>query len=386
MKVRFFLFALFIMILSALPAFAQEDCSELFKAELENLSGVESVIRNKSGFLAILDNSNRKKAVSIVSKINKLRKSGNGQCDFSGTAVVVMDDNFDQIKSVSSNALSKNEITRLLYDYVYKLSPVQVEENLKGYQKLSELAPKDKYYKARVEHYTNRSELVKTRAEYIARCVKEFPKDKKILNLKVKRDFYLFVVAGNTPLKTAQKFMDRVAKEIPRPDKKMCVIAYNADLNSRQTSCPAEYQQMLHSNEEELLMRHVQSLPGYKVQQNINGYTALKKLNPSSTLYTKKLDIYEEKEIGLQRFLNLRTASGDKLISRSSNRGATLYATISKQALDGKSDSANHKLFRLLTDYYAVSGYAYKKCVLKDSVGKTLGTISCDKSRCTFKQ
>jgi len=180
--------------------------------------------------------------------------------------------------------------------------------------------------------------------------------------------------------------MDRVAKEIPRPDKKMCVIAYNADLNSRQTSCPAEYQQMLHSNEEELLMRHVQSLPGYKVQQNINGYTALKKLNPSSTLYTKKLDIYEEKEIGLQRFLNLRTASGDKLISRSSNRGATLYATISKQALDGKSDSANRKLFRLLTDYYAVSGYAYKKCVLKDSVGKTLGTISCDKSRCTFKQ
>lgn len=386
MKIRYYIFTLFIMILSALPAFAQEDCADLFKAELESISGVESVIRNKTGFLTILGNSNRKKAVAVVSQINKLRKHSSGQCDFSGVAVAVMDNSFDQIKSISSQSLSQKDVARLLYDYVYKLSPIQVEENLKGYQKLSELDPKNAYYKARVEHYTNRYELVKTRADYIDRCLKEFPKDKNILNLEIKRDFYLFVVAGDTPLKTARDFMDRIAREIPRPDKKMCVIAYNAELDKRSASCPDEYQQMLGSNEEELLMRHVQSLPGYKMQQNINGYTALKKLNPNSTLYTKKLDVYEAKEKGLQRFLNLRTASGEKLISKSGSRGDTLYATINKQALDGKSESANRTLFRLLTDYYAVSGYAYKKCVLKNSGGQTLGTISCNKSSCTFKQ
>ena len=374
------------MIFSALPAFAQEDCSDLFKSELENISGVESVTQNKSGFLAILDNSNRKKAVRVASKINKLRKQENGQCDFSGVAVAVMDKDFGLIKTISSKSLSKKDLSRLLYDYVYKLSPVQVEENLKGYQKLSELDPTNKYYIARIKHYTDRSELVKTRAEYIARCLKEFPKEKNILNIKVKRDFYLFVVAGETPLITAQEFMDKVAKETPRPDKNMCVIAYNANLSKRQTSCPAEYQQMLDPNEEELLMRHVQSLPGYKLQQNINGYAALKKLNPSSTLYTKKLDAYEVKAKGLQRFFNLRTVSGEKLISTSSNRGGTLYTTISKQALDGKSESANRKLFRLLTNYYEISGYAYKKCVLKNTGGKTLGVISCNKSGCTFKQ
>ncbi len=84
--------------------------------------------------------------------------------------------------------------------------------------------------------------------------------------------------------------------------------------------------------------------------------------------------------------MNLYINSGEKLISKSSNRGATLYATINSNALDGKSASANLKLLKLITDYYAASGYAYKKCVLKNSAGKTLGTISCANSRCTFKQ
>ncbi|WP_320006972.1 hypothetical protein [Maridesulfovibrio sp.] len=385
MKVRIFLFILFILF-STLPAFAQEDCSDQFKTELEHISGVEAVTQNKSGFLAILDNSNHKKTVTITSKINKLRKKRNGQCDFSGVAIAVIDNNFESIKNVSPKTLSNKDLAGLLYNYVYKLSPVQVEENLKGYQKLSELDPEEKYYKSRIEHYTNRSELLKTRAEYIARCLKDYPKDKDILDLKIKRDFYLFVVAGETPLKTAEKFMDKIAEEIPRPEKKMCVIAYNADLSNRETSCPDEYRPMLDSTEEELLMRHVQSLPGYKVLQNINGYAALKKLNPGSTLYTQKMDAYRAKEKGLQHFFNLRTVSGDKLISTNSNRAGTLYATINKQALEGKSESANHKLFRLLTDYYAVSGYAYKKCVLKNSGGETLGTITCNKSGCTFKK
>ncbi|NDV26078.1 hypothetical protein [Desulfovibrio sp. JC010] len=385
MKARHTLIALFILTISALPAFAQEDCPDVFKAELENISGIDAVVQNDGGFLAILKKGSKKRAVSIISQINKLRKNSAGECDFSGTAVAIMDSDLEQLKSKSSASMSKGDVTKLLYDHVYKLSPVQVAENLRGYEKLSELAPHNSYYKARKEHYAKRAELVKTRAEFIARCIKAFPKDQKIVNLKVKRDFYLFVVAGDTPLKTAEAFMDRIAQETPRPEKKMCVIAYSADLGKRKTSCPVEYQEMLNSNEEELLMRHVQSLPGYKVQQNINGYKALKKINPNSTLYTKKLAAYESKQEGLQRFLNLRIASGDKLISKDSNRGSTLYATINSKALDGKSASANKRLYRLLTDYYAASGYAYKKCVLKGAAGKTLGTISCGNSRCSFK-
>ncbi len=130
--------------------------------------------------------------------------------------------------------MSKNELTKLLYDYVYKLSPVQVDENLKGYEKLSELAPQNNYYKTRKQHYSKRAELVKTRAEYIARCLKEFPKNEDIVDLKIKRDFYLFVIAGDTPLQTAKAFMSAIAQNTPKPEKKMCVIAYSEDL-SRQT-------------------------------------------------------------------------------------------------------------------------------------------------------
>lgn len=386
MKARFTLFTLFILIISTLPAFAQEDCPDIFKAELENISGIDKVVRNQSGFLAILKKGSKKQAVSVVSKINKLRKKKSGECDFSGVAVAVIDNEYEQIKSASSTTMSKKEMTKLLYDHVYKLNPVQVEENLKGYKKLSELAPQNSYYKSRKEHYTKRAELVKTRAQYITRCLKECSKDKNIVSLKIKRDFYLFVVNGDTPLKTAEAFMDKIAQETPRPGKKMCVIAYSANLASRQTSCPVEYQEILNSNEEKLLMRHVQSLPGYKIQQNINGYKALKELAPHSTLYTKKLTAYESKQQGLDKFLNLKMASGKKLISKKINRGSTLYATLTKEALNGKSTFANRKLFRLLTDYYATSGYAYKKCVLKNSAGKTLGTISCGNSKCSFRQ
>ncbi|WP_321400845.1 hypothetical protein [Maridesulfovibrio sp.] len=386
MKARFILTSLLIFIFSTLPAFAQGNCSDIFKAELENISGVDTVIASDNGFLAILKEGSKKQTVSAVSQINKLRINNSGGCNFSDTAVAIMNSDFEQVKSASSASMPIKDVARLLYDYVYKLSPVQVEENLKGYEKLSELDPKNNYYKARVEHYTQRAELVKTRSEFISRCLKQFPGDKTISDLKIKRDFYLFVVDKDSPLKTAEAFIDKVAQESPRPDKKMCVIAYSADLDNRQTSCPAEYQKILNSNEEELLMRHVQSLPGYQLQLNINGYKALNKLAPHSALYTNKLAAYEAKEQGLQRLLNLRTVSGEKLISKSSNRGNTLYATITNEALDGKSVSANRKLFRLLTDYYAASGYAYKKCVLKNSAGKTLGTISCSNSECTFKQ
>ncbi|WP_320173593.1 hypothetical protein [Maridesulfovibrio sp.] len=386
MKVRSIFFTFFILIITALPAFAQQDCAAIFKAELENISGVDAVVQNESGFLAILKEGNKKEAVSVVSKINKIRKNNAGGCDFSGVSVAIMDSNLDLIKNTSSASMSKSELTKLLYDYVYKLSPVQVDENLKGYEKLSELAPQNNYYKTRKQHYSKRVELVKTRSEYIARCLKEFPKDKSIIDLKIKRDFYLFVVAGDTPLKTAEIFMDTIAQQTPKPEKKMCVIVYSEDLSIRQASCPSEYQDILKTNEEELLMRHVQSLPGFKIEHNINGYKALKELAPHSTLYTKKLAAYESKQQGLERFMNLRIMSGEKLFSKSSNRGETLYATINSKALDGKSASANRKLFKLLTDYYAASGYAYKKCVLKNTAGETLGTISCANSRCTFKQ
>ncbi|WP_319763074.1 hypothetical protein [Maridesulfovibrio sp.] len=385
MKSRYLIISLLIVIVTAFPAFAHADCNDILKAELGNISGINAVVQNKSGFLAILDEMSRKQEVSVVSEINKLHKKDDGKCNFSSLPVAVMDSNLDELKSGSASSLSRSDLTKLLYEYVYKLSPIQVEQNLKGYEKLTELAPQNTYYKARKEHYTERSTLVKTRAKFIARCLKEFPKDKNILDLEIKRDFYLFVVAGETPLKTAEKFMDKIAQDTPRPDKKMCVIAYSADMENRQSSCPEEYEKLMTSNEEELLMRHVQSMPGYKIQLNINGYKALKKLNPSSTMYTDKLAAYEAKQQGLQRFLNLRTASGEKLISKSSNRGYTLYATLNNEALDGKSASTNRKLFHLLRDLYAIDGYAFKKCVLKNSADKTLGTISCGNSRCTFR-
>lgn len=385
MKARIILIALCIFFVSVLQVFAQEDCSSIFKAKLENVDGIKAVTKDQSGFLAILDSTNKSGAIKIASLVKKMRNDGSvSQCDFSGIAIALMNSDFDLVKS-STSSLKKSEITKLLYKYVYDLSPIEVDENLKGYEKLSELSPQNSYYAARKEHYIKRVKLINARKEFISRCLKDVRKDKSILDLKVKKDFYLFVTGTDTPLKTAQSFLDDITKSVARPDKKICIIAYSKDLAVKETSCPEEYKENLGSTEEELLMRHVQSIPSYKLQKNITGYSILKKFNPSSTLYISKLDSYKKRLHGLNKFLGISSASGEKVFSKSSTKGATLFATVNRDVLKGKSESANRKLFQTLTAYYSHSGKPYRKCVLINSGGITLGTISCEKNSCSFR-
>lgn len=386
MKAKIFLITLCTIVMTALPVFAQEDCSSIFKAELENLSGIKAVAQNQSGFLAILDSADKTDSIKAVSLIKNLRSNTSiDQCDFSGTAVAVLNSDLNQVKSSTSSSLKTGDITKLLYKYVYDLSPIEVDENLKGYERLSQLSPQNSYYAARKEHYIKRVELINARKEFMNQCLKGIRKDKNILDLKVKKDFYLLVTATKTPLKTAQNFLNKISKSTPRPDKNICIMAYSHDLAIKKTSCPAEYKKNLDSVEEELLMRHVQSVPSYQIQKNINGYKILKGLNPSSTLYTSKLDSYEAKQQGLNKFLGINSAAGRKIFNKSSAKGSILFATVSSSALNGKSESANRKLFQTLTAYYSHSGRPYKKCVLKNNAGTTLGTITCNKNNCRFK-
>ncbi len=74
MKARSILFTIFILIVTVLPALHRRTVLNIFKAELENISGVNAVVRNDGGFLAILKEGSKKQAVSVASKINKLRK------------------------------------------------------------------------------------------------------------------------------------------------------------------------------------------------------------------------------------------------------------------------------------------------------------------------
>ncbi|CCO22887.1 hypothetical protein [Maridesulfovibrio hydrothermalis] len=386
MKVRLILITLFILIVTALPALAQDDCPSIFKAELENLPGIKSVVQDQNGFLAILDSAEKIEATRKVSSIKALRKKTNpGQCDFSGVAVAIMDSNLQLVKSSTDSALNRDDVTKLLYKYVYDLSPVEVEENLKGYERLSERSPQNSYYAARKKHYIKRINLIKARNEFIAQCLKEARKDKSIVDLKVKKDFYLFVTATENAAETAAAFLEKVVATTQKPEKKLCVIAYSKDLSSKETNCPDEYKKNLVETEEELLMRHVQSLPSYQIQRNINGYKALKALNPNSTLYTRKLAAYEIKLQGLNKFLNISFVNGNRVFTKSSSKGSTLFASVNKEALKGKSQSAKLKLFKTLAAYYAHTGKAYPRCVLKNSAGKTLGTISCGKTRCSFR-
>ncbi len=386
MKSRFLLTALLVFFITAVPAFAQNNCPSLFKKKLENIPGVKTVEQDKNGFLTILDTSSRSGAAKAVSLIKKLRKNGStNQCDFSGTAVSVLDRNLNQVKSGTDGALKKSDLSNLLYKYVYRLDPVEVEENLRGYNKLHELSPGNSYYAARIEHYENRIQLIKDRNNFIASAEQAVTKDKSIIDLKIKKDFYLFVAATDNPLAAAEKYLDKIGRQTPRPDKKICIIAYSQDLKTKEADCPAEYQNTLHSTEEELLMRHVQSLPSYLLEQNMNGYEALKKLNPSSTLYTKKLASYKARQLGLEKFIALNSASGKRIFAKTSQKGGTLYATVDESALNGRSGSANEKLFQLLTSYLQYSGGPVNKCVLKNSSGTTVGTITCTKSGCSFK-
>ncbi len=71
MKARIILIALCIFFVSVLQVFAQEDCSSIFKAKLENVDGIKAVTKDQSGFLAILDSTNKSGAIKIASLVKK---------------------------------------------------------------------------------------------------------------------------------------------------------------------------------------------------------------------------------------------------------------------------------------------------------------------------
>ncbi|WP_027720557.1 hypothetical protein [Maridesulfovibrio zosterae] len=386
MNTRTILSTILILIFTAMPVMAQEDCSSIFKTELESVPGIKAVVQDQNGFLTILNSDNKTDVIKAVSAIKNLRKSNQvKQCDFSGVAVVIMDSNFELTKSATST-LNKTKISKLLYKYIYALSPVEVEENLHGYEKLSELSPQNRYYAERIKHYTKRINLIKSRNNFITKCLSEIRKNKNIADLKIKKDFYLFITETETPLASAEKFLNKMAKSTPKPDKDLCIISYSKNLEKKETSCPAEYENDLANNEEELLMHHVQSIPSYKIQENINGYAALKKLNPSSTLYTGKYEAYKAKQKIFDKFVHIKTAAGNNIFTKTNPKGSILFATINNNAVNGKSKSTNKRLFETLASYYQRAGSPYPKCVLKNTSGETLGIISCNKNGCNFKQ
>ena len=385
MNTRTILSTILILIFTAMPVMA-EDCSSIFKTELESVPGIKAVVQDQNGFLTILNSDNKTDVIKAVSAIKKLRKSSQvKQCDFSGVAVVIMDSNFEPAKSTTS-PLNQAEISKLLYKYVYALSPVEVEENLRGYEKLSELSPQNRYYAERIKHYKKRISLIKDRNNFITKCLAEVRKNKNIADLKVKKDFYLFITTTETPLASAENFLNKIAESTHKPDKDFCIVSYSKNLEKKEISCPAEYEKDLASNEEELLMHYVQSIPGYKMQENINGYAALKKLNHASTLYTAKYEAYKAKEKLFDKFMHIKTVAGNNIFNKTNPKGSILFATIDNDAINGKSKSAHNRLFKTLASYYHRAGSPYPKCVLKNTSGQTLGIISCNKNGCYFRQ
>ncbi len=377
----------FILCSIALPALAQEDCAKELKTELMAISGVQSVINENENLLAILDTSERTEVIKLVSRIAAVHsKNSDTGCSFSQYPVAIVNSALGQAKSKTSGNLTNADFVKLLYKHVYSLSPVQVEENFKGYTKLAELAPQNSYYAARLAHYKERVELQKNRNEFVSRCLKEAAKDTNIIDLKIKKDVYLFILKDGEPQKIASEFLDKVAKLTPKPKKEFCLFFYDSELNRLGESCPAEYQKTLDNAESSLLMSHVQSIPSYKIDQNVNGYKALKKLNQSSTLYTTKLRAYESKRNGLEKFLNVKTSTGSSLFTKNSVKGSTLYVTVNSDTLGKSSKKSSKTFYDMLSSYYSYSGSPYSKCMIKDVSGSTLGKIQCNKNgQCSFR-
>ncbi|OEU68882.1 MAG: hypothetical protein BA863_05295 [Desulfovibrio sp. S3730MH75] len=378
----------FILCSMTLPALAQEDCAKELKAELTDISGVQTVVNENGNLLAILSTSDRTKVIKLVSRIavvhGQVSESG---CSFSQYPVAIVNSQLGQAKSKTTGNLTNADFIKLLYKHVYALSPVQVDENFKGYAKLAELAPQNSYYAARLAHYKERVALQKDRNEFISRCLKESVKDANIVGLKIKKDIYLFILKDGDPKKTATEFLDKVAKLTPKPKKDFCLFFYDSELNRLGESCPAEYQKNLGNAESSLLRNYVQSIPSYKIDQNINGYKALKKLNPASTLYTTKLRAYEIKRNGLEKFLNVKTSTGSNLFTKNTVKGSTLYVTVNNDGLNKYSKKSLKTFYGMLSSYYSHSGSPYSKCMIKNSAGSTLGKIQCNKKgQCSFQQ
>ncbi len=386
MKSKFSIMLVIFILFASTAAFAQSDCENLLKTKLEALPGVQSTVQDNGKFLAILSTSDRAETIKTVSRITAIHsRTSPAGCDFKAFPIAILNSNLLSVKSKTGRDLRNTDIAKLLYKHVYELSPLQLEENLKGYTRLAELSPRSSYYAARVAHYQERINLQQDRIKFINQCLKEAAKDKDIIDLKINRDVYLFITAGNTPQKTALNFLDKVAKITPKPKKDLCLFFYDSNVIRKGESCPQEFQETLGSTEEALLMSYVQSIPSHLITQNINGYKALKKLNPTSALYAAKLKSYESKLVGLNRFLNIKTASGQKVFLANSSKGYTLFVTLNDKAVEGKSTSSVESFYNALNSYYTHSGSPYLRCTFKSQSGATLGSIQCTKNgQCRF--
>ncbi|SMF25870.1 hypothetical protein [Desulfovibrio gilichinskyi] len=388
MKSKISILIAFFILFAANSSFAQNDCEISLITELKTIPSIQTIVQDDDRILAILSTSDKAESIKSVSRIAALhsRASAAG-CDYKTFPIAVLNSNLLPVKSKTSKDLQNSDIEKLLYKHVYKVSPLQLEENLKGYTRLAELSPGNSYYAARVAHYKERIDLQNDRINFINQCIKEAAKDKSILDLKINRDAYLFITANDTPQKTALAFLDKVAQITPRPKKELCLFFYDSNLNREGDSCPQEFLESLGNTEESLLMSYVQSIPSQLINQNINGYKALKKLNPSSSLYSAKLESYESKLAGLKRFLNAQTASGQKIFLADTAEVYTLLLTLNDKALEGKSDTAVESFCNELSRYYEYSGSPYPKCSLKTQAGVVLGKIQCTRSgQCRFEK
>ena len=386
MKSKFSLIIAFFILFTANSSFAQNDCEISLIAELKNIPSIQTIIQNDDKILTILSTSDKTESIKSVSRIAALySRTSTTDCDYKTFPIAVLNSDLISVKSKTSNGLKKSDIEKLLYKYVYGLSPLQLEDNLQGYTRLAELSPGNSYYAARVVHYKERIDLQNDRINFINQCIKEAAKDKSILDLKINRDAYLFITANDTPQKTALAFLDKVAKITPKPKKELCLFFYDSNLNRKGDSCSEASLESLGNIEESLLMSYVQSIPSQRISQNINGYKALKKLNPTSALYAAKLKSYESKLVGLNRFLNIKTASGQKVFLANSSKGYTLFVTLNDKAVEGKSTSSVESFYNALNSYYTHSGSPYLRCTFKSQSGATLGSIQCTKNgQCRF--
>lgn len=388
MKNKFSIIITFLVLFTATPSFAQNDCEILLKKELKSLPSIQTIVQDGNRFLAILSTSDKADTIKSVSRITTLHsRTSPAGCDFKTFPIAVLNSNLISVKSKTSDGLQNSDIEKLLYKHIYGLSPLQLEENLQGYTRLSELSPHNNYYIARIAHYKERIDLQNDRIKFINQCVKEAAKDKDILDLKINRDAYLFITANDTPQKTALNFLDKVAKITPKPKKELCLFFYDSNLNRKGESCPQEDLKTPENTEESLLMSYVQSIPSNLINQNIKGYKALKKLNPTSALYAAKLESYESKLTGLNRFLNIQTASGQKVFLTNTSKVHTLVVTLNDKTLEGKSDTAIKAFYNELSSYYAYSGSPYLRCMLKSQSGANMGIIQCTKNGlCKFEE
>lgn len=384
-KILFTAALLLATVLNSSGALAQV-CSQAFVSAVSSIEKVEKVTGEKGVFLAILDTNDRKQALKIRAAVKTILKSHAGTCDFSDNRVVMVDNSFQRLGKGFPAPVSDRELEDRLYNYVYGLSPVDVDTNLKGYQELVRLSPANNYYKARLEHYKNRKELYQARKVFTREALKAAGRDERIEDLKLQREFCLIVTDTETPVQTANRFMKEVLKKVPALKRKPCIFIYGPDLKKAGEDCPEWANSAKAAKAEARLLRsYVLGLPSYEIRKNLAGYKELSRMVPRSSLYKSKVDFYSSKLNGLEKFSALETVSGSPLFKTSGRNGAQYQVELSRNVLQGLSGKAEGALYKSLASYYQHNGAPLSRCeVFRD--GRKAGVISCDRNgRCSFK-